>query len=569
MAEIKSIASFIPANRIEIEELVDHYHAMSQLHYKVALRMLKQTVNRFRGKALSSIRWVYQSRLLLREKIVPGPNEDALTAGIQSLKYAIKRADIDPSQIDALFVVSESYPYAVKSSTAIAGKAGLNHLRFGVRGEFACKPFGEFLEIGAALIDAGRCRYVAVTATDASQGAPGDDLEFSASFYSTTMILGKEKGIAEITGRTSINYDFSDFVRKEMEPFPEHEGQGTSLAFRGMILSAVKKHLERYDIDPDCLANKTWVIHSPNGSFPNEALLDVSNHFKINLAEKAFDEDGKMLGIQPKVRVSNLAPDIANGYSATVPTALCNAMETAKAGDEIMTVLYGSGAGSDVISIKLREDGSKIANNGVPTVREQIDYKQKIAVEDYIKFRDNPDNAAKYMALIEYEPKSDKHYIVEGCPECGAVYFGDSWTQDNFPDFSPPHKFDKLKGRCLRGIESDGAAKRICGSELQVVKVPKRAKITKVNFFGPSTKKAQGTPENPYWVMFDQGMVRGFNYNPKICNFTEGEEVKAIIGRWRPAPKGWVPILYVPMFTNLRRDYKHKAVDPTGQSPPN
>ena len=557
MAEIKSIASFIPANRLEIEELVTHYHSLSQLHYKTALRMLSRTVNRFRGKALRSIRWIYNQRLLLREKIVPGPNEDALTAGIRSLNYAIKRAGIDPTQIDALFVVSESYPYAVKSSTAIAGKTGLTDLKFGVRGEFACKPFGEFLEIGAALIDADRCRYVAITATDASQGAPGDDLEFSASFYSTTIILGKDNGVAEIKGRTSINYDFSDFVRKEGIPFPEHEGQGTSLAFRGMILSAVKKHLERYDIDPKCLPSKTWVIHSPNGSFPNEALLDVSNHYGINLAEKTFDDDGNMLGIEPRVNVSNLAPRIANGYSATVPTALCNAMETAKEGDEIMTVLYGSGAGSDVISIKLKTDGEKIANNGVPTVQEQIDYKQKISVEDYIKYRDSPDSAARHIALLEYEPIGEETYRVEGCPECGAVYFGDSWTQVNFPDFTPPKKFGKLKGRCLRGISKDASdAKRICGSELKVVQIPKRARIKQVQFHGPSkTKKASGSPENPYWAMFDQGMVRGFNYNPKICNFTEGEEVKAVIGRWRPAPKGWVPILYVPMYTHLRRDF--------------
>jgi len=559
MAEIKSIASFIPANRLEIEELVDHYHAMSQLNYKIALRMMKRTVNRFRGKALSSVRWIYNQRLMLREKIVPGPNEDALTAGIQSFNYAIKRAGIEPHQIDALFVVSESYPYAVKSSTAIAGKTGVTNLRFGVRGEFACKPFGEFLEIGAALIDADRCRYVAITATDASQGAPGDDLEFSASFYSTTMILGKDDdgGIASLQGRTSVNYDFSDFIRKEGNPFPEHEGQGTSLAFRGMILSAVKKHVERYELPPDCLPNKTWVIHSPNGSFPNEALLDVSNHFGINLAKKKFDDDGKMLGIEPQVNISNLAPEIANGYSATVPTALCAAMETAAKGDEIMTVLYGSGAGSDVISIKLKADGTEVANNGVPTVREQIDYKQKISVEDYITFRDKPEKAAKHIALLEVEPISKEFYQVDGCPECGAVYFGDSWSADNFPDFSPPKKFEALKGKCLRGIQKDKSdAKRICGAKLEKLKVPKRAKIKKVCFYGG--KKQSGHPENPYWAMFEQKMVRAFNYNPKICNFSEGQEVKAVIGRWRPTPKDWVPILYVPMFAPLRRDFAKK-----------
>ncbi len=556
MAEIKSIAAFIPGNRLEIEELVDHYHAMSQLNYKIALRMMKRTVNRFRGKALSTVRWIYNQRLMLREKIVPGPNEDALTAGIRSFNYAIKRAGIEPHQIDALFVVSESYPYAVKSSTALAGKTGVTNLRFGVRGEFACKPFGEFLEIGAALIDADRCRYVAITATDASQGAPGDDLEFSASFYSTTMILGKENGggIASLEGRTSVNYDFSDFIRKEGEPFPEHEGQGTSLAFRGMILSAVKKHVERYSMSPDCLPRKTWVIHSPNGSFPNEALLDVSNHFGIELAEKKFNENGNMLGIEPKVKISNLAPQIANGYSATVPTALCAAMETAKKGDEIMTVLYGSGAGSDVISIKLQVDGSKVANGEVPTVQEQIDYKQKISVEDYINFRDNPEKVAKHVALLEVEPLSKESYQVEGCPECGAVYFGDSWAADNFPDFAPPEKFLELKGKCLRGIQKKKSdAKRICGTKLVEIRIPMRAKVTKVTFFGG--KKQAGHPESPFWSMFDQKMVRAFNYNPKICNFIEGQEVKAIIGRWRPTPKDWVPILYVPMYAPLRSDF--------------
>jgi len=530
---------------------------MSQVNYKAALRTLKKTVNRFRGKTLSSVRWVYNQRLMLREKVVPGPNEDSLTAGIRSLNYAIRRAGIDAHQIDALFVVSESYPYAVKSSTAIAGKAGVTDLKFGVRGEFACKPFGEFLDIGAALIDSDRCRYVAVTATDASQGAPGDDLEFSASFYSTTIILGKEKGIAAIKGRTSINYDFSDFIRKEGQAFPEHEGQGTSLAFRGMILSTLKKHLERYqDLTPECLSTKTWVIHSPNGSFPNEALVDISNHFGVKLAEKEFDGNGKMLGIKPIVKVSNLAPDIGNGYSATVPTALCNAMETAESGDEIMTVLYGSGAGSDVISIKLQVDGSEVANNGVPTVQEQIDYKQKISVEDYFKFRDNPDQAAKHIALLEIEPTSKEFFEVEGCPDCGAVYFGDSWTKLNFPKFITPKKFDKLEGHCLRGIQKDQSdAKRICGTKLQTLKVAKRAKIKSVHFYNPA-KKAKGThPESPYWAMFDQKMIRGFNYNPRICNFNEGDEVKVVIGRWRPAPKDWVAILYCPMYTGLRRDY--------------
>ena len=134
--EISGCADKTTNNRMEMVAVIE------------ALRQLKRAVNRFRGKTLRSVRWVYSQRLQLIEKVVPGPNEDALTAGTQSLIYAMRRAGIKPNQIDALFVVSESYPYAVKSSTAIAGKAGLTDLKYGVRGEFACKPFGEFLDIG-------------------------------------------------------------------------------------------------------------------------------------------------------------------------------------------------------------------------------------------------------------------------------------------------------------------------------------------------------------------------------------------------------------------------------------
>jgi hydroxymethylglutaryl-CoA synthase len=556
MADIKAIASFIPANRLDIEELVSNYHSMSHFNYKKAFRMLSATINRFRGKALRQVRWVYNQRLLLREKVVPGPNEDALTAGVQSLSYAITRAGIKAHEIDALFVVSESFPYAVKSSTAIAGKVGCTNLKYGSRGEFACKPFGEFLDIAAALVDSGRAKYVAVTATDASQGAPGDDLEFSASFYSTSVIVGKEKGIAEIKGRTSINYDFSDFLRKEHAAYPEHEGQGTSLAFRGMILSVLKKHVESYpDTPPESLPNKTWVIHSPNGSFPNEALVDISNHYGVNLAEKVFDENGKMLGIKANVKVSNLATEIANGYAATVPTALCAAMEDGKPNEEIMAILYGSGAGSDVISIKLKAKSSQVANNGVPTVHEQIEKnKQKISVEDYFRFRDSIDLAARYTALLNVKPIGKAFYEVQGCPRCGAVYFGDSWTTVNFPDFAPPEKFEKLKGKCLRGIQfSAGDSKRICGTKLDTIKIPKRGRIRCVKFSSPK-KKMAGHPDNPYWVMFEQHLVRGFNYNPNHNIFCEGEEVEVIIGRWRPDPKDYVPLLYVPMYRAVHKE---------------
>src|SRR4030066_599951 len=74
------------------------------------------------------------------EKAVPGPDEDTATMSIEAARNALARAGIDPSQLRAGWVGSESHPYAVKpTSTIVAEAIGAVPATQAADWEFACK----------------------------------------------------------------------------------------------------------------------------------------------------------------------------------------------------------------------------------------------------------------------------------------------------------------------------------------------------------------------------------------------------------------------------------------------
>ena len=59
----------------------------------------------------------------LKEKAVPGLDEDTVTMSIEAARNALARAEIDPTLLRAVWVGSESHPYAVKPSSTIVAEA--------------------------------------------------------------------------------------------------------------------------------------------------------------------------------------------------------------------------------------------------------------------------------------------------------------------------------------------------------------------------------------------------------------------------------------------------------------
>ena len=58
----------------------------------------------------------------IKEKAVPGPDEDTATMSIEAARNALARAGIAPTDLRAVWVGSESHPYAVKPTSTIVDR---------------------------------------------------------------------------------------------------------------------------------------------------------------------------------------------------------------------------------------------------------------------------------------------------------------------------------------------------------------------------------------------------------------------------------------------------------------
>ena len=142
--------------------------------------------------------------LPIKEKAVPGLDEDVATMSIEAARNAMARAGIDPQDLRAVWVGSESHPYAVKpTSTIVAEAIGAVPHTQAADWEFACKAGTEALVAAMGLVGSGMGRYAMALGMDTAQGKPGDALEYTAGAGGAAYIVGPaEESLAIINART-------------------------------------------------------------------------------------------------------------------------------------------------------------------------------------------------------------------------------------------------------------------------------------------------------------------------------------------------------------------------------
>jgi hydroxymethylglutaryl-CoA synthase len=342
MAGIVGYGAYVPRNRIRAEEIARQW-----------------------GKDPGAI----SKGLLLEEKSVPGLDEDTITISVAAGRAALQRARIDPSRIGAVYIGSESHPYAVKpSGTALIEALGIAPEVHVADFEFACKAGTEAMFVSLALVESGRVEYAMGIGADTSQGAPNDALEFSASAGGAAFIFGKQDLLADVLETYSYTSDTPDFWRREGEFYPRHGGRFTGEpAYFKHVTNATRALLERSGLAP---ADFRYVVfHMPNGKFP----LQV----------------GKQLGFTRKqMEVGWVVPTMGNTYSGSSPTGLAAVLDVADPGDLILITSFGSGAGSD--SFALRATALLPERRGLaPTVRSMLDGPRRyLTYGEYAKYRE-------------------------------------------------------------------------------------------------------------------------------------------------------------------------------------
>ncbi|MEM0350339.1 MAG: hydroxymethylglutaryl-CoA synthase [Archaeoglobaceae archaeon] len=309
MIGIVSYGTYIPKFRIKVEEIA---------------RIWNEDAN------------AIKQNLGVYEKSVPDVDEDTATMAVEASREAIARVKIDPERIGAIFVGSESHPYAVKPTATIVGEAlGVGNHYFCADLEFACKAATAGIQICYAMVKAGMIEYGLSIGSDIAQAKPGDALEYTAAAGAAAVLIGKDP-IAEIEATVSYTSDTPDFWRRDLQPYPSHGGRFTGApAYFRHVISAAKRLMEEYgytvkDFD-------YAVFHQPNAKFPQRV--------------------ASMLGFgEEKIADGLLVKFIGNTYSASSLLGLCSILDKAQPDQRILMVSFGSGAGSDAFAIRVTEN---------------------------------------------------------------------------------------------------------------------------------------------------------------------------------------------------------------------
>jgi hydroxymethylglutaryl-CoA synthase len=305
--------------------------------------------------------------LVVNEKSVPAPDEDTATISVEAARNSLKRAMIDPKQIGAVYVGSESHPYAVKPTATIVAEAiEATPALTAADLEFACKAGTAGMQAAMGLVDSGIVEYGLAIGADTAQGAPGDALEYTASAGGAAYIIGKENTVADFEGTYSFTTDTPDFYRREGRPYPKHGGRFTGEpAYFKHVLSGAKGLFEKMGTEASDYDHV--IFHQPNGKF------------YIRAARKlGFNEEQYKTGL--------LTPVIGNTYSGATPLGLAAVLDIAKPGDRIMAVSYGSGAGSDAFSITVNDRIDEVRENA-PKVQELVANKNYVDYAVYAKYK--------------------------------------------------------------------------------------------------------------------------------------------------------------------------------------
>lgn len=310
----------------------------------------------------------FKRGLNLNEKSVPAPDEDTATLSVNAARKALRRAGIDPAEIGALYVGSESHPYAVKpTGTIVADALGACPEVHTADLEFACKAGTEGMFIALHLVKTGVVKYALAIGADTSQGAPGDALEYSAAAGAAAFIMGTDNLLAELVDTYAFMTDTPDFWRREHAHYPSHGGRFTGApAYEKHIHGAANGMMEKVGMRPEEF--DYVVFHQPNGKFP------------VNAAKKlGFKEHQYKYGL--------LCPMLGNTYSGSSPMGLAATLDEAQPGEKILLVSYGSGAGSDAFVFTATDRLPKVRALA-PRVRKQLDeHKLYIEYGTYAKFR--------------------------------------------------------------------------------------------------------------------------------------------------------------------------------------
>ena len=160
--------------------------------------------------------------------------------------------------------------------------------------------------------------------------------------------------------------DTPDFWRREGELYPQHGARFTGEpAYFRHIVAAGSELMASLAAKASDYAHA--VFHQPNPKFPSRA--------------------GRLLGFSAsQVETGLLVRQVGNTYAGSALLGLTAVLDKARAGERILVVAFGSGAGSDAFSFRVT-DRARTNPSHVRTTADYVSSRQPIDYATYARHR--------------------------------------------------------------------------------------------------------------------------------------------------------------------------------------
>lgn len=346
------------------------------------------------------------------ENSVTSPNEDSATMAAEAALNALQQSRLDPGQIDALYLATDSAPY-IEHSLVRAIADTLRMKPEADIADFTTSPRAGATALKSCLDAVGsrRIKHGLATIADSRPVSPGSDEELTFGAGAAAFLIGGSDVAVEIEDTFTCSTYLvdswreagADFVRSYEPRFTREFG------YSQQIVKTVRGLLGKIERNIQDFSHVVLQYH------PDERVLRGV---------------AKTLGITPQqIEKSNIASITGDTGAASVPLGLVAVLEQAKPGERILTVFYGSGT-SDALSLVVTKEIEQVRQKGPPlnyylNGKEYMDYLTFARMRGLLEKAETP--AKMWVSPLSPAWYRDgsviRRFVGAQCTKCGYVNF--------------------------------------------------------------------------------------------------------------------------------------------------
>lgn len=295
------------------------------------------------------------------EKSVFGFDEDALTAAAKVTRRALESVPLPSDKVTRFALASTSAPYVEKLlSGTILVSVGMPNTAFTSDHTTSTRAGSEAMLAAFEHVMANPAGKAVAAAADAPKASMWDTVEHAFGAGAAAFVLSSDNLIAELEGHVSYASEYFGERFKPRDDPLVHDLNVKKFAEGSVVMNTVKAGsalLKKLGAKPE--EYQHVVIQQPDARVPG------------TIAKRLQFTDAQLSS-------SLISTSLGDLGAASVPVALASALDSAKVGDRVMVISYGSGAGSDALSFRVVSDRRPPVK-----VRAEVDRKEYI---DYVKY---------------------------------------------------------------------------------------------------------------------------------------------------------------------------------------